>query len=260
MQFNDDYFSFAGIHSRRYDYRIVTLEDGGFESKFGRDISITEEKGVNGNNIYYGEENNDVEVEIIICKANEYGTPISFSRSELEFLSKWLFKKGYDEFECGGYIYNAKFINGTMWRSNLINNKGYLKLTLKISGGICYKKVKEQKVAIKKEGYVYCFDDSTATEHIYPYYEFTIKSGATLKITNEQTKQVVEFKDLQANEVIRVDNEIKDMQSSVGINRNIYGKCSNKEFLKLVNGRNDLKIECEDCEFTIKHQSKMCLV
>lgn len=256
-QFYNDYFSFNGVYSRKYGYKLITL-DNGFESQFGLDKSINKEKGVNGEDIYYGENNNDLTLTISFAKVDDFNIPLAYTKEELRFIANWLFnKREYLPFECDGLIYYVKFIKGTRWDN--FSSKGYITLEMDVLNGIAYEPVKEIEKHIVGSDYLYIYNDSTATDKIYPNYEFTLNSGAIFNITNQTTGQRVEFNSLTIGEKIMVDNNIKDIKSAININKNIY-KLSNKEWLYLANGLNVLKIDCADCNFNIKYQNKICLV
>ena len=256
-QFYNYYFSFNGIYSRKYGYKLVTLDDG-LESIFGLDININKEKGANNQDIYYGDSSNDMKLTITFAKVDEFNIPMKFTREELKFIANWLFnKKEYLPFECDGLVYYVKFIKGTRWDNGAM--RGYITLEMDILNGIAYEPIEEVIQTITNEGYVYINNNSTATDIIYPNYEFIIKTGNEITITNETTGQVVSFNALQTNEKITVDNNIKDMKSSIGLNRNVYS-LSNKNWLYLANGDNAIKITCDSCDFKIQYQNKMCLM
>lgn len=257
-QFNNDYFSFDGIYSRKYGYKIISLDDSSsYESNFGVDRSVNKEKGVNGNDIVYGVENSDITLSVSFCKVDEYNIPVAYTKEELNFISKWLFsKKEPLPFECDGLIYYVIFTRSKRWSN--FNKKGYITLDMQIINGIAYEPVKEVEKSIANTGYMYLYSDSTSTTKVYPNYEFTLNTGQGITITNETTGQVITFNGLAINEKIMVDNNIRDMRSEGNAKKNIY-KLSNKEWLYFVDGRNVIKI-AGNCEFKIKYQNKMCLV
>lgn len=255
MQFKKDYFSFNGIYSRKYGYKIITLEDG-FESVFGVERSIDKEKGVNGEDIIYGVENSNLTLTVSFTKTDDFNNPLSYTREELNFIARWLFKGEYLPFECDGLIYYVIFTKGTRWDN--FANKGYITLDMEVLNGIAYEPIKEVERNIVGTNYIYIYNDSTATDIIYPNYEFTLNSGQTLSILNETTGQVISFSGLSVGEKIIVDNNLKDMRSENNFKKNIY-KLSNKQWLYLTNGRNVLKVQ-GDCSFKSSYQNKMCLI
>ena len=261
-QFNNDYFSFDGIYSRKFGYKIISLDDG-FESSFGIDRSIDKEKGVNGDDIFYGVENNNINLQVSICKTNDVGVPLAYTREELNFINRWFFaKKEPLPFECDGLIYYVIFIKSTKWSNGA--NMGYLTFDMELMNGIAYEPVKVIEKKIEYCDYIYLYNDSTATDIIYPNYEFKFISGIEgssnyIIITNETTGQVIEINGIKVGERIIVDNNIKDMRSENSIYKNIY-KQSNGEWLYLVSGRNVLRIDCHECDFKIKYQNKMGLI
>ena len=256
-QFNNDYFSFDGIYSRKYGYKIITL-DSENESNFGLDRSINKEMGVNGYNIFYGVESNDVTLPVSFCKVDEYNNPLSYTKEELRFISKWLFsKKEPLPFECDGLIYNVIFTKSTRW--NNLANKGYITAEMELIDSVAYEPIKTIEKRITGEGYIYLYNDSTATDIIYPNYEFKLIQGNQITITNETTGQIISFNEMKINEKILVDNNIKDMRSESDYKKNIY-KLSNKQWLYLENGRNVIKINCTEGDFKLSYQNIMCLM
>lgn len=256
-QFYNDYFSFNGIYSRKYGYKLITL-DNGFESQFGLNKNLNKEKGVNGEDIYYGESNNDITLTITFAKLDEFNMPLPYSKEELRFITNWLFnKREYLPFECDGLIYYVKFIKGTRWSNSA--DRGYITLEADVLNGIAYESIKEVEKNILTSGYLYIYNDSTATNKIYPNYEFTLNAGTTLTITNETTGQIIKFNNIPTGETIGVDNNIKDMKCLTDTGENIY-KLSNKQWLYLCEGLNVLKIECIDGDFKIQYQNKICLI
>lgn len=256
MQFNKDYFSFNGIYSRKYGYKLMTVEDDATRL-FGIERSLNKEKGINNEDILYGVENSDLTLKVSFCKVDDKNNIIPFIEEELKFISRWFFnKKEYLPFECDGLIYYVIFTKSTIWNNEA--GQGYITLDMNVLNGICYKPVERIEKSFIGVDYIYVYNDSTATDIIYPDYEFTLSSGSSFKITNETTGQIVTFNGINTNEKIIVDNNIKDMRSETDIKKNIY-KLSNKEWLYLENGRNVLKIEATNCKFKIKYQNKMCL-
>lgn len=256
-QFYNDYFSFDGVYSRKYGYKLITL-DNGFESIFGLDKNINKEKGVNGEDVYYGESNNNITLTISFCKVDEFNSPLTYTKEELRFITSWLFnKKDYLPFECDGLIYYVKFIKGTRWDN--FSSKGYITVEMDVLNGIAYEPVKEIELEVGGGEYLYLYNDSTATDVIFPNYEVILNEETIFSITNETTNQIVEFLGLPVGEKILIDNNIKDMKSELDINKNIY-KFSNKQWLYLTSGLNVLKIDCADCNFKIRYQNKICLM
>lgn len=255
MQFKKDYFSFNGIYSRKYGYKIITLDDG-FESIFGLERSVDKEKGVNGEDIIYGVENSDLTLTVSFAKVDEFNNPSAYTKEELKFITRWLFKGEYLPFECDGLIYYAMFTKATRWDN--FANRGYITLEMEVLNGMAYEPVQEIEKSFIGTNYMYIYNDSTATDILYPNYEFTLNGGQTLSILNETTGQTVNFSGLSIGEKIIVDNNLRDMRSENNLKKNIY-KLSNKEWLYLANGRNVLKIQ-GSCSFKISYQNKMCLI
>lgn len=257
MQFNKDYFSFNNVYSRKYGYKLMTVESDATRV-FGVERSLNKEKGVNNEDILYGVENADLTLTVSFCKVDHKDNIIPFNDEELKFIARWFFnKKEYLPFECDGLIYYVIFTKSTAWCNEA--GQGYITLDMNVLNGICYEAVEELEKSIIGVDYIYLYNDSTATDIIYPDYEFKLLSGNYFKITNETTGQVATFNNISVGEKIVVDNNIKDMRSETNVKKNIYN-LSNKEWLYLDNGRNVLKIEATNCNFKIKYQNKMCLI
>lgn len=256
-QFKSDYFRFNGISSERYNLMIVNINKEGHESKFGLDRTINEEEGVSKTTpVFYGDSQSCPPLDIELFHCDRQGNGLDMNDVWLQEVTRWLYKAEPLPLECNGIIYYGMFTGGTRWVSGKI---GYLTLTFQMSSSVAWSPIMLNPVRVMGEKTIELFNKSTYYEDIYPDIEAELLQGNSVKITNMTTGQVVEFNDLENNEKFRAYNDnVKQVVSLIDGKRNLF-KLFNKEWLRLVYGRNIIKIESTDTKVNIIWQNKILL-
>lgn len=251
------WFRFNGFDSTNR-YMICTKGSGDLTSQFGVNRSINEEDGVGNIPVFYGVKDECPTFEMSITKVSNKDGIEPFTDSELTELTRILCKKEYKAFECGGLVYYVVFTQGSLWRVG--SGEGVITLNMRLSSPHAYSPIMLDSVRCVKEKEFDVYNKSTYDDFIYPDIEIKMLQGNNISIENVTTGQIVEFTNLDNNEHIYVYNDnMKQMVSKLDTKKNIYSK-SNKEFLKLIYGKNKIKITCELAQVKLIYQNKMNLV
>lgn len=249
-------FIFDGFNSRGR-FMICSRGSGDNLSQFGASRSINEEEGIGDIPVFYGVKSECPTLEISISKVNN-GEISPFADDDLKELSRILFKKDYRALIINGLIYYCIFTKGEMWSAG--RGEGVITLSLRLNAPYAYSSIMNNPVRVINTKTIEVYNKSTVCEDIYPDIEFLLGGDSTsIKITNMTTGQIVEFNGLEKLEHVYVYNDgLKQVISKSESTRNIF-KLFNKEWLRLVYGKNIIKIECENCKFDLIYQNKIHL-
>lgn len=246
-----DGYNFAG------QYMICSKGSEDNLSQFGANRSINEEEGVSDIPVFYGVKSECPTLEISISKVNN-GEISPFTDDDLRELSRILFKNEYKPLILGGLIYYCIFIKGEMWRAG--SGEGVISLNLRLNAPYAYSPIMHNPIRVVNSKTIEVYNKSTVCEDIYPDIEFLLGGESTsITITNLITGQVVNFSGLDKEEWVYVYNDgLKQIVSKKTPTKNIF-KLFNKEWLRLVYGKNVIKVECENCKFNLLWQNKIYL-
>lgn len=256
-QFKSDTFIFDGVSSDLYGLKIVNVENDGFKSMFGTDRGIDEDDNFGNIPIFYGIRESCPEFQIELTRVDVNLNVLPINDSDLRIIGKWLFKKEYKPLEVNGLVYYVIFTKGTRWDNG--SNMGYLNLTIRMSSPYAYTPIMNSYHTIKGVKKIDLDNISSYDEDIYPDVEFELFEDGDFKITNMTTKEIFEFKDLLKGSKINCYNEgLKQLIDKEKTNDNLMSKF-NKKWIRLVSGKNKIKIESKNAKVRIVYQSKMNL-
>jgi len=217
-------FQYAGKSSSDFGLKIVKFDGGGLGAEnIGIPLQIEETKiKRNPKPLFFGVETMpklSFKLQLVYIK-DDFGNNEKISRGAMGAISKWLFKREYNEFKIidtdySNIIYNCIFQNPKQIEiSNypigievdVICDRPYgfrrQSITKNVSGSLTFN--------LKNLG----FDN----DYIYPEIQFTTSSSIT--ITNNTDSNSFGFTGLDTNETVYVDNRRQEIVSDTGNNRN----------------------------------------
>ncbi|EGT3606896.1 hypothetical protein FKF97_10865 [Clostridium perfringens] len=244
MQFRDLYFQFDGINSKEKRLKLITVDSKNNRNLFGVEQDIIEEENGTDVPLFLGVKRKCPTIPVTLMKMNEWNRPIPYGEKELSDICNWLFKREYKPFvswDNPGVVYYVIFIKGEGFEN--CAKEGYLNLEMRLSAPHAYSRLLTDEYHVLSQKTVYINNDSDIQDFIYPDIEFEMLDDCTdLIIENLTIGEKMEFNNLEKGEKIKVYNDgLKDMLSLVDRSRNIFEK-SNKYFIKLVYGRNRIRI------------------
>lgn len=242
--FNDKYFIFDGVRSKDFNIAIVSVGDNDTDRQFGIKRNITEVDGVNVP-IFTGVENECPTKNITIAKLDSYNEIIPFNKGEKDRISSWLFKNEYKPFismDDENKVYYVMFTEGNIYTNGL--EQGYINLTMRLSSPYAYSNVMNDFVRVSKYKEINIFNDNNINEDIIPDIEIEMLGDSNkIEILNKMNGSRFSLKDLEKGEHVRVyGDSLLDIVSLKDKEKNLFEK-SNKDFLRLRNGRNKIEIK-----------------
>lgn len=245
MQFKSLDFRFNGINSKGKKLKIVSIDSRNNENLFGVQQNVIEEDNNNSDiPLFLGVKKKCPTFSITIMKMNEYNRPLPYDEGEFDEICRWLIQDEYKPFiswDNTGIVYYVIFT-----KSNDFENcakEGYIKLDVKLSAPYAYSNQLIDYYRVMGSKIVDLYNGSNLSKFIYPDLEFELLDDCTsVTIENLTLNQVMHFENLNKKDVIYVYNkDLKDVMSKVNKNRNVF-KNFNKEWIKLVYGKNRIKI------------------
>lgn len=245
-QFRGHTIIFDGISSTQFGLYLCNVGDNR-ERNFGFNKTTSKTSDRFGNSILNSVTNNAQSYPIQLVKLDRFSNPLPISNEELRMISRWLFR--YDEYkpmlvetETGEYIeYYGIFTRGSIWQNEL--DQGYVTVEFEMAspyGTLLYQdyecSVDGEKVIVLESRHDYGqYNPMDIEVHI---------TGESMTITNETTKQSVQFSSIdEGNRKLMVYNEpIKHIVNIDNPKTNVKSKFNN-EYMKLVFGDNVIKIK-----------------
>ena len=298
MQFRIDNFKFDGKYLSDFGFAVVNVSESTNTRKIGLTRSISTTEIADGYRVIDSISPTTQSFDIIISKLDSYGNPLSITRDDLEQLTTWLFMPtDYKEFipltegdlrkkqitkiaissnedsvnEDDKYIivnlfdrqpdenirYYGIFTDGTQTYLNKMS-QGYITLTLEIDSNHAYLDEIVNTYQVSGEKTITIESRGNIKEYCYPDIEFNV-NGVSFTIENLTTGDKVQFSNLDSkskNGIIYGDG-IMTVISKTDATVNMREK-SNKKFLRLKHGTNQIKIT-GDGTFTISFQPRISL-
>lgn len=227
--FKELYFQFNGKSSKDFNLNIVNFDGSGLKTDMiGIPLEIEEAKiKRNPKPFFFGTEVKqklEFKLQLGYIKSNKItGVNEYLSRGELGAISKWLFKKEYKEFKIidkdySNIIYNVIF-----------QNPKQIEIA-DIPYGIEVDVVCDRAYGIRKQTIIKSVGGSLEfnlknlgfyDNHILPEIEITATQSGDISIKNiTDDDNTMTFTNLNAGEIVYVNNQTHDIISSLGINRN----------------------------------------
>lgn len=260
MQFKSFGFSFDGKHSSQYSLRIAQVGNGDSTSIFGIQRSIkTEQSGTFTSSLSSIEYSNS-SFEITLVKTDG-DSIIPFERDEMFEIVEWLFQDDYKVFisdDNRDVMYYAIFKSGSKYENAL--KQGYLTLQMELNAPCGFSTIQINPLTVQDEITVEIFNKSNLETWNYPDVEFHSYAGGLLEIENLTTGEVMAFDNLKAGcHVYCYNEDLKQFQCLNDPNYNVR-HCFNKTWLRLVKGRNEIRIKATHAQVRIIGQTKVAFM
>lgn len=181
---------------------------------------------------------------VTIMKMDENNKPLPFRKGEMDEICRWLIQKEYKPFvswDNTGIVYYVLFTKGNNYQN--CAREGYIKLDMRLAAPYGYSNQLIDYYRVTNEKIIDVYNASNLDKFIYPDIEFELLDNCTdVIIENLTLGEKMTFNNLDENDVIYVFNDgIKDVVSKIDKSKNIFKKF-NKQWIKLVYGKNKIKV------------------
>lgn len=239
-------FMFDDIDCSEFGIIVVKTNSGMIEMPFGTRRSIIEEKRqFNPVPFFYGVDEEPLTIKITIAKENDG----KWNYQERRNIIKWLFQKeykpliSYDNPDIAYYV----IVQGDSTRLDNSLEQGYATIELRANApwGYSYPKslLNYSRNMLLNNDTIVIDNRSNIQKFYYPEVQFEILSGTSFSIQNLSLQgEIFEFKNLQPNEIIYVDNNRKFIISNLEKQGVFRRENFNGKWLRLIQGRNRLKV------------------
>ena len=261
MQLRTDDFRFDNKNLSDFGFKVVNVQSSTNTRKIGLTRSFATVDGVDGNKIIDSISETQAQFTIIISKFN--GDKIApITNEDLKQITTWLYKPtDYKQLiaidEESNIIYYGMFIDGEQTYLT-DDNKGYITLTFLLDSNHAYgEEIHYIKEVDGTLNFTINFEDNVRG-YYYPDIEFNV-TGNSFSIKNITMNETMEFTNLDdsCRHGIIYGDGIMTMVNVTDKEFNLRKK-SNKKFIRLQNGDNEIQITGNGT-FTIKVQPKISL-
>ena len=256
--FQSSYFTFDNIKSSDMGVVLITLDDSNL---IQHGLSFSEEPlfdfAINSKEAYYyGSKISEPEaIELHISLVDEVDNPMKWTIKDRIRVFDWLVKEDFCPFTTEDepdIVYYLKCVG--IKKEFSPNLEGVITLTMQPSSQYAYTPILKQSHC-NYDGEPYVMEVSNISNVSSSYYpQFTItnlEEGQEIAIKNKKTNKEFIVKNLPVNEAITVDMETRQLLTSLNTPFDLSN--TNKEWLYLVKGTNDIEIKGK-CDLTIKCQ------
>ena len=260
FQFNGKKLSELEIQGGKFV--VVNTSESNKTRKIGLTRSLTTEEGIVGNKTITGIDETVLTITIIISKFDYNNEPTTITDNDLKILTTWLFSPvNYKELmaldEEADIIYYGMFTDGEQTYLNKLN-QGYITLTFELDGNHAYGREKVYEGTVDGTIEIDIPFEDNIRDYYYPDVEFNV-TGDSFSIKNITMNETMEFTNLDdsCRHGIVYGDGIMTMVSVTDEEFNLRKK-SNKKFIRLQNGKNEIQITGNGT-FIIKVQPKISL-
>lgn len=238
------YFTYNGYASRKHNIILCSV-DGDDEDIFALKRSLDKKEGVGDIPIIKRIKNETVTLPLTFTKVTKSGDTLQIDDFELDELKRiWFTQKEPKPFitEDGLVLYGSFVGDMKQWFNN---GYGYIKADFELVSPFAYSPILVNNLIVENELQINISNKSNCNELVFPDITFELVGDTTdIKIENLSNGTVSEFKGLTKGEQVTIYNEgVQQMVSEIDSKRNVFMK-SNKEFISLIYGKNNLKITC----------------
>ena len=261
MQLRTDDFRFDDRNLSDFGFKVVNVQNSTNTRKIGLARTLTTVDGVIGNKVIQSITETQGQFTIVVSKFNEDKiAPIT--DEDLKQITTWLFSPtDYKELiainEESNIIYYGMFIDGEQTYVTE-DNRGYITLTFILDSNHAYgEEIHYVKEVDGTLNFTINFEDNVRG-YYYPDVEFNV-TGNSFSIKNITMNETMEFTNLDdsCRHGIIYGDGIMTMVNVTDKEFNLRKK-SNKKFIRLQNGDNEIQITGNGT-FTIKVQPKISL-
>ncbi|MBQ6144028.1 MAG: hypothetical protein IJI84_06110 [Clostridia bacterium] len=222
MSFLGNYFNFAGINSKDFGLKIVSINGNLTDIPSGSGYEYQTVSAIrNPKKLFLGlKESNALEFSIEIVSENPIDLP-TFLR-----IKQWLFGNiGYQKLQIESEWYEDFYFNCILKPTEDIKFGGEcfgVRCTVECDSSYAYT-FPTTKTYTFDSSIMNPFEFDNLSAEIYglrPIIEFKLSnSGKDFKILNLKTNRIFEMTNLSPNEIITVDNQNEIITSNTGLNR-----------------------------------------
>lgn len=238
-------FRYNGYVSRMYNIVLCSV-DNEDEDIFGLKRSLVTKEGVGDIPIVQKVKTECRTIPLTFTKVTPTGDTLPFTEFDLSEIKRiWFTQKKENPFvlENGLILYGLFVGDMKIWLNG--SGYGYIKVDFELTKPFAYSPILINNVIVENEAIVTITNKSDCNELVYPDIYFEVVGDTTdIRIENLNNGTVSEFKGLEKGERIRLLNENRQqIISEIDAKRNVFAK-SNKEFINLLYGKNNIKITC----------------
>ena len=253
-------FNFNHRHTDEFDLRIVSIGSSENTQSFGIDRSLeTETIGemiTSLKSIKY----NSLTFELTLCKTDGIQL-LPFSEEDKFEIIRWLFQDDFKPIifdDQKDVVYYVMFTKGSSYQNGF--KQGYLNLSLQLNAPCGFTHLTSGRMRVQGETTFDLFHRSNVEAETYPDIEFELLGDTTaVKIENLTTGETMEFTGLNPKTQAYCYNEgLKQLSCLNNPSYNIR-PCFNRTWLRLIYGRNTIKITTTDANVNIIGQTKIAL-
>lgn len=254
MVFFSENFTFNNIHSRDMNISLISLE-GDILNDYG--ISYNENivsESINNKNFYYSSSKEIPSIVLNLALVDNYGVPMKWDYETRKNVIDWLITDTFCEFvseDNPEIIYYFKCIG--INKKFSLNMEGMLEVTMQPQDEYAYSPIMTYVYEVdgEKDIDIYCLEN--ATDKNFPVIEIEQLGEESIEIINNSTyADGLVINNLTLNECIKIDNDIKQVESSLNINRLLN---INRKWFYLKKGINNITIKGKcNIKFTTQYR------
>lgn len=240
--YNSDYFTFNGQSSGEFGISIIYLDSGLREYGFGVNRELNKlTHSYTGKSYANKYEKQPIRFKLTIAKE------IKWTEEMRDEVVRWLWVDGYKPLIFNEYpdiVYYATVVGSPKLFISTVDT-GYIELEFECNSyhGYTYPMSTQQlDLSENLVDEIELFNKSNLLEFYYPEIEITSIDGGTIKIINNSDMgREFKFDNLQPNETIYINNERKEIITTV-LEIHRYNDF-NKKWLRLAQGRNFITVD-----------------
>lgn len=242
----EDYIVYDGINSRDLGLLVVEINSGMIEMPFGYSRSILEEEvGLRDTPYFFGVKSNALELEITFCNDE-------FSEWDMDTrwkINRWLYKdRQYKTLTLGDnrdVVYYCMPV-GDPKRYDNGNKKGYITIKFRCNGPFPYTKTAMEVYDYTKNpsNTIEIRNMSNVLNYYYPEVMIEMTDDTEVSIINlTNNNEEFKFIGLKKGEKIYINNDLKQIKSSLEESGIYRLNNFNKNWFRLVQGKNRIQIK-----------------
>lgn len=242
-------FIFDNIPSQTFDIKIMSLDSEGVIGGVGSsDVNIITQRVLRKSKPYYLGRTQEPVLEFPLM----FGSPNEIDAIDRDIISKWLFgRKGYKKLyilqdDLQGLYFNC-FL--TKPEPIYIGNINYaFQCTVVCDSPWAYGEPRKYEITpsdVQEQNHFYFYNASSEDDYIYP--KVTIWTDGTSDMENyrllrfqnlSESNRNTRYRKLLETDIIEINNDLQTIKSNYYSSSNSYMQYFNKNWLRLLPGRN----------------------
>lgn len=241
-------FKIDGIDCEQLNLKLVSVDDNDvFTNPFGADRNYNAETNeINDNNMKYTFNFAYVDRSFNKLKLNDKIfdeiARIFFNKNKITVL------------EIGDRLYYGKFTKGSNWKNSA--NNGYFTLDFEGASKYPLSRINVKEYNCNGTQYTELSNISNVDDELYIDIEIVANGNGNISVKNMTNESYMFFRNCVDGEVISIQGDLRQMQSSN--NRNLYdtSNATYTDFISIRYGNNKIQI-IGNCTVTFKYQFSM---